>query len=135
MLLNTTSFGSSCRHIVLIVLAFTFVLSGPVSSQFLRDPQLFLQDRRILIGTDVRAIGMGSARTAGPTGAVIAAGLGPGSSQPLDTSSHSQIGETTGTDGADCAAAAPSAAFCGPVGPTHLGFHDVLQPRCRPAHL
>ena len=69
MLLNTTSFGSSCRHIVLIVLAFTFVLSGPVSSQFLRDPQLFLQDRRILIGTDVRAIGMGSARTAGPTGA------------------------------------------------------------------
>ena len=70
-MLSNATFGFvviSWRYIALTVWVLTVVLSKSVSAQFLRDPQLFLQDRRILIGTDVRAIGMGSARTAGPTG-------------------------------------------------------------------
>ena len=70
MLSNATfeSIAISWRHITLSVLVLIVVLSESVPAQFLRDPQLFLHDRRILIGTDVRAIGMGSAHTAGPTG-------------------------------------------------------------------
>lgn len=56
------------QRVILLVLVLIFVLSESVPAQFLRGPHLFLHDRRIFIGTDVRAIGMGSARTAGPTG-------------------------------------------------------------------